>query len=82
MRADVTALGGDDAVEEGELGVNRGSIKRNRRSGFDGAFPGRHVRRVSAAGVGSDVDAPGHVAIDFEVRVQSPLDQTTGGSKA
>jgi hypothetical protein len=29
-----------------------------------------------AAAVGSDIDAPGHMAIDFEMGVQSPLHQT------
>ena len=70
--ANVTALGRDDAVEEGELGV--AAIHDVEAVGFDGAFQDGPFVAVAAA-IGSDIDASRHVAIDFKMRMQSPLDQ-------
>ena len=70
--ANVTALGLDDAIEEGELGI--AAIHDVEAIGFDGAFQDGPLIAVAAA-VGSDIDASRHVAIDFEMSMQSPLDQ-------
>ena len=42
--------------------------------GFDGAFQDGPFIAVAAA-VGSDIDASRHMAIDFEMGMQPPLDQ-------
>jgi len=70
--ADVATAGGDDAVEERELGV--ATVHDVQAIGLDGPFEHRpFVAR--AAPFGGDVDAAGDVAVDFEVSVQAPLDQ-------
>ena len=75
--ADVTALGGNDAVEEAELGV--AAIHDVQVIGLDGAFEDSPLVGVASRGAG-DVDADGYMAVDFKVGVQPPFCQATASS--
>lgn len=74
--ADITALGGDDAVKQRKLGVAPvNDLQAVGRDGplEDGAFV---VRTAPFTG---DVDARGDMAIHLERRVEAPFDQAAAG---
>jgi hypothetical protein len=70
--AHITALGGHDLIEQVELGV--AAVHDVEPVRCDGAFQDGSFIRVAARTAG-DIDADGHVAVHFEMRVEPPFCQ-------